>query len=236
MHQPRSHPVARPRQPATLARRCGDVVSLPASACTSARHSCRLVHSTAVWPHADPRDVRHTLAQAVRHVAPKLGGSFAVWGGLFSAFDCTLVAVRKKVSCLPPVLGLCRGVARAVPPEDKPGRVAPSPGLGAAPRRTTRRLSLGSHAPAQRPRARGSQAQLLGRNARDAGEASGGFSARRADSPTTRWHRWTPTEWDGARSSPTCARSHEHIVWSEAGVCSARVGGSLATFERDVDG
>jgi hypothetical protein len=35
--------------------------------------------------------------QAVRHVAPKLGGSFAVWGGLFSAFDCTLVAVRKKV-------------------------------------------------------------------------------------------------------------------------------------------
>lgn len=34
--------------------------------------------------------------EAVRHVAPKLGGSFAVWGGLFSAFDCTLVAVRKK--------------------------------------------------------------------------------------------------------------------------------------------
>jgi import inner membrane translocase subunit TIM17 len=33
----------------------------------------------------------------MRFQAPNLGGSFAVWGGLFSAFDCTLVAVRKKV-------------------------------------------------------------------------------------------------------------------------------------------
>ena len=36
-------------------------------------------------------------AQTMRFQAPNLGGSFAVWGGLFSAFDCTLVAVRKKV-------------------------------------------------------------------------------------------------------------------------------------------
>lgn len=36
--------------------------------------------------------------QAMRFEAPRLGGSFAVWGGLFSAFDCTLVAVRKKAS------------------------------------------------------------------------------------------------------------------------------------------
>jgi hypothetical protein len=35
-------------------------------------------------------------AQTMRFQAPNLGGSFAVWGGLFSAFDCTLVAVRKK--------------------------------------------------------------------------------------------------------------------------------------------
>lgn len=34
--------------------------------------------------------------QAIRTQAPKLGGSFAVWGGLFSSFDCTLVALRKK--------------------------------------------------------------------------------------------------------------------------------------------
>ncbi|KAL1336830.1 hypothetical protein HN51_031253 [Arachis hypogaea] len=35
-------------------------------------------------------------SQAVRLNAPRLGGSFAVWGGLFSAFDCTLVYVRQK--------------------------------------------------------------------------------------------------------------------------------------------
>jgi import inner membrane translocase subunit TIM17 len=27
---------------------------------------------------------------AIAREAPKIGGSFAVWGGLFSAFDCTL--------------------------------------------------------------------------------------------------------------------------------------------------
>ncbi|KAI3768770.1 hypothetical protein L2E82_19603 [Cichorium intybus] len=28
--------------------------------------------------------------------APRVGGSFAVWGGLFSTFDCTMVYVRQK--------------------------------------------------------------------------------------------------------------------------------------------
>ncbi|CAN6541042.1 unnamed protein product [Malus baccata var. baccata] len=35
-------------------------------------------------------------SQAVRMNAPRVGGSFAVWGGLFSAFDCTMVYVRQK--------------------------------------------------------------------------------------------------------------------------------------------
>ncbi|XP_015937556.1 mitochondrial import inner membrane translocase subunit TIM17-2-like [Arachis duranensis] len=35
-------------------------------------------------------------SQAVRLHAPRLGGSFAVWGGLFSTFDCTMVYVRQK--------------------------------------------------------------------------------------------------------------------------------------------
>ncbi|KAL1301039.1 hypothetical protein HN51_045667 [Arachis hypogaea] len=35
-------------------------------------------------------------SQAVRLNAPRLGGSFAVWGGLFATFDCTLVYVRQK--------------------------------------------------------------------------------------------------------------------------------------------
>ncbi|XP_010535939.1 PREDICTED: mitochondrial import inner membrane translocase subunit TIM17-2-like [Tarenaya hassleriana] len=34
--------------------------------------------------------------QAVRMNAPRVGGSFAVWGGLFSAFDCTMVYARQK--------------------------------------------------------------------------------------------------------------------------------------------
>ncbi|XP_071742345.1 mitochondrial import inner membrane translocase subunit TIM17-2-like [Rutidosis leptorrhynchoides] len=33
---------------------------------------------------------------AVRINAPRIGGSFAVWGGLFSAFDCTMVYARQK--------------------------------------------------------------------------------------------------------------------------------------------
>ncbi|WOK99324.1 mitochondrial import inner membrane translocase subunit TIM17-2-like [Canna indica] len=34
--------------------------------------------------------------QAVRMNAPRVGGSFAVWGGLFSVFDCSMVYVRQK--------------------------------------------------------------------------------------------------------------------------------------------
>jgi import inner membrane translocase subunit TIM17 len=34
--------------------------------------------------------------QAARMNAPRLGGSFAVWGTLFSTFDCTAVYVRQK--------------------------------------------------------------------------------------------------------------------------------------------
>ncbi|XP_047308588.1 mitochondrial import inner membrane translocase subunit TIM17-2-like [Impatiens glandulifera] len=34
--------------------------------------------------------------QAMRMNAPRVGGSFAVWGGLFSLADCTLVYVRQK--------------------------------------------------------------------------------------------------------------------------------------------
>ncbi|KAJ0247745.1 Mitochondrial import inner membrane translocase subunit TIM17-1 [Hirschfeldia incana] len=35
-------------------------------------------------------------AQYVRMYAPKTGGSFAVWGGLFSTMDCALVYARQK--------------------------------------------------------------------------------------------------------------------------------------------
>lgn len=32
----------------------------------------------------------------VKHRSPIIAGSFAVWGGLFSTIDCTLVHIRKK--------------------------------------------------------------------------------------------------------------------------------------------
>ncbi|KAK7314402.1 hypothetical protein VNO77_32924 [Canavalia gladiata] len=35
-------------------------------------------------------------SQAVRLNSPRVGGSFAVWGGLFSTFDCTMVYARQK--------------------------------------------------------------------------------------------------------------------------------------------
>ncbi|MCO5579899.1 hypothetical protein L7F22_033764 [Adiantum nelumboides] len=34
--------------------------------------------------------------QAVRMNAPRVGGSFAVWGGIFSTFDCSAVYLRQK--------------------------------------------------------------------------------------------------------------------------------------------
>uniref|UniRef100_A0A0E0KF21 Uncharacterized protein n=1 Tax=Oryza punctata TaxID=4537 RepID=A0A0E0KF21_ORYPU len=35
-------------------------------------------------------------SQAVRMSVPRTGGSFAAWGGLFSAFDCAMVHARQK--------------------------------------------------------------------------------------------------------------------------------------------
>ncbi len=36
------------------------------------------------------------MRMAVKARAPVLGGNFAVWGGLFSCFDCTLAYMRRK--------------------------------------------------------------------------------------------------------------------------------------------
>lgn len=34
--------------------------------------------------------------QAVKQRAPILGGNFAVWGSLFSTFDCTMIHLRQR--------------------------------------------------------------------------------------------------------------------------------------------
>ena len=44
------------------------------------------------------------ISQAVRVRAPVLGGGFAIWGGLFSTFDCTLVSIRKKEDIFNPII------------------------------------------------------------------------------------------------------------------------------------
>ncbi|KAM9167010.1 mitochondrial import inner membrane translocase subunit Tim17-B [Mergus octosetaceus] len=46
-----------------------------------------------------PAGLRHRLrgsASAIRTRAPQIGGSFAVWGGLFSTIDCGLVRLRGR--------------------------------------------------------------------------------------------------------------------------------------------
>uniref|UniRef100_A0A3Q3DVZ4 Translocase of inner mitochondrial membrane 17 homolog B (yeast) n=1 Tax=Hippocampus comes TaxID=109280 RepID=A0A3Q3DVZ4_HIPCM len=50
------------------------------------------------WP-SGPAGVAHRLkgsGNAVKLRAPQIGGSFAVWGGLFSTIDCGLVRLRGK--------------------------------------------------------------------------------------------------------------------------------------------
>jgi hypothetical protein len=39
--------------------------------------------------------------------APVVGGSFAIWGGMFASFDCTLAYVRQKVRLRSLVCILC---------------------------------------------------------------------------------------------------------------------------------
>lgn len=58
---------------------------------------CSECTSILVFDGVSVLSVAFTFLQSIRREAPKIGGSFAVWGGLFSTFDCTLVALRKKV-------------------------------------------------------------------------------------------------------------------------------------------
>ncbi|XP_070559912.1 mitochondrial import inner membrane translocase subunit Tim17-A-like [Ptychodera flava] len=46
-----------------------------------------------------PAGFRHRMIGSfltIKHKAPIVGGNFAVWGGLFSTFDCCLVKIRQK--------------------------------------------------------------------------------------------------------------------------------------------
>ena len=51
---------------------------------------------------------------AIKARAPVVGGNFGVWGGLFSTFDCTVKAVRKKKMLGMLSLGFFTGGALAI--------------------------------------------------------------------------------------------------------------------------
>nr|XP_043622378.1 mitochondrial import inner membrane translocase subunit TIM17-2-like [Erigeron canadensis] len=56
----------------------------------SAYHFCRGIYNA-------PKGERFIQGvHGMRMNGPRVGGSFAVWGGLFSAFDCTMIYVRQK--------------------------------------------------------------------------------------------------------------------------------------------
>jgi import inner membrane translocase subunit TIM17 len=62
-----------------------------------------------------PRGERTAGAiQAVKANARRLGGSFAVWGGLFSTFDCCFIAIRAKEDPYNSIMsGFCTGATLA---------------------------------------------------------------------------------------------------------------------------
>ena len=53
-------------------------------------------HFVKGWRNAPKGSATSGAFEQVRVRAPVVGGNFAVWGGLFACFDCSLVAVRHK--------------------------------------------------------------------------------------------------------------------------------------------
>eukprot|EP00892_Ulva_mutabilis_P012574 jgi/Ulvmu1/968/UM102_0051.1 len=53
-------------------------------------HACKQL----VW--GPERYKFRSAFEAIRRESPRMGGSFAVWGGLFASFDCSLVYLRQK--------------------------------------------------------------------------------------------------------------------------------------------
>jgi len=68
----------------------------------------------------------HGASLAVRQRAPIVGGQFAVWGGMFSMIDCSLVYLRKKEDPWNSIMSgaLTGGILSA--------RAGPGPMLGSA--------------------------------------------------------------------------------------------------------
>lgn len=57
-----------------------------------------IFHSFSAYRNAAANQKMRNILKEVRLRSPVTGGQFAAWGGMFSTIDCTLVAIRKKVS------------------------------------------------------------------------------------------------------------------------------------------
>ena len=62
-----------------------------------------ILHAIKGYRHAPYNDKMSSALTAIRHRAPVLGGNFAAWAGLFSAFECTLMTYRQKEDFWTPV-------------------------------------------------------------------------------------------------------------------------------------
>jgi import inner membrane translocase subunit TIM17 len=55
-----------------------------------------IVHAFKGWRNSPKGERMAGMTTAVKARAPALGGNFAIWGLVFSCFDCSLAAVRRK--------------------------------------------------------------------------------------------------------------------------------------------
>eukprot|EP00834_Sanchytrium_tribonematis_P000571 NODE_10_length_61504_cov_0.956502.p43 type:complete len:150 gc:universal NODE_10_length_61504_cov_0.956502:38007-37558(-) len=62
-----------------------------------------ILHAIKGYRHAPAHDKLRSSLTAVQFRAPILGGNFAAWAGLFSAFECGLTSYRQKEDFWTPV-------------------------------------------------------------------------------------------------------------------------------------
>lgn len=62
-----------------------------------------IVHAFNGWRNAPSGKALSMMIGQVRARSPMTGGNFAVWGGLFSIFDCSLAAIRRTEDAWNPI-------------------------------------------------------------------------------------------------------------------------------------
>jgi import inner membrane translocase subunit TIM17 len=62
-----------------------------------------VLHSFNGWRNAPKGKALAMMIGQVRARSPMTGGNFAVWGGLFSIFDCSLAAIRRTEDAWNPI-------------------------------------------------------------------------------------------------------------------------------------